>query len=109
MRRISSLRLGGELLPPIKVGFPFDSVALAAGKMPALRREVALGDIMQVGIVLPGNGEPCTIPAGRTPNGQFCARTEAATVVADGTLITVLPKSPPYSLAAGTGWLVRPP
>src|SRR5882724_4934784 len=103
MRTTSSFKLVGELLPPMNVGLPFKSTALDAGKIPALSRAVELGEIMQAGIVLLGKGDPCTIPAGSTPPGQCWARTDADTFDALGTLITALPKLPPYVDASGTG------
>src|SRR5689334_9046280 len=86
MRTTSSARFVGELLPPINTGLPSLSRALGAGKIPAFTSALALGAIMHDGITLLGNGEPCTMPAGRTPPGQFAARTEADTADALGTL-----------------------
>src|SRR6266851_7081284 len=77
MRTTSSFKFVGELLPPMNVGLPFACVALAAGKIPAVSKAVEFGSIMQEGIVLFGNGEPCTTPAGKAPPGQFFASTPA--------------------------------
>src|ERR1035438_6879068 len=98
MRTISSFTLVGEVAAPVNW-----SPDVGAGKRPALSSAVAFGLIMQVGIVFPGNGEPCTMPAGRTSPGQFFARTDGATCAAVGTSITVPPKSPPYVDGSGTG------
>src|SRR4029077_1257165 len=56
MRTISSRKFVGELLPPINVGFPLASTALAFGKMPAFSRAVALPSSSVVGILLPVKG-----------------------------------------------------
>ena len=83
-------------MPPTKVGFPLASTELGAGKIPALTKAAALAEIMHDGMVLLGKGEPCTIPAGRTPPGQFLARTDGDTWFTLGTLMVVLPKFPVY-------------
>src|SRR5215471_11022029 len=111
MRTISSRRLVGVLAPPTNVPIPLVMLLFGAGKMPALSSEVAFLLIKQDGITLPGKGEPCTIPAGATPPGQFVNRTEGATCEALGTLIGVETelKLPPYVFVSGTVWLVFPP
>ena len=58
----------------MKVDLPF-TTAFGAGNMPAFSNAVVFGEIMQAGMVLLGKGAPCTMPAGRTPPGQFRART----------------------------------
>src|SRR5579859_3692427 len=88
MRTISSFKFVGELLPPINVGRPLESTALGLGKIPALSRAVAFPEIMQDGMILPGNGEPCTTPAGAAPPGQLAKRTFGATCAAVGTFMT---------------------
>src|ERR1700745_2241107 len=107
MRTISSLTSVGTLLPPWNAGLP-PLNPLLAGKMPACSRAVALGSIMQVGIVLFGKAAPETIPAGATPPGQFLNRYAALAVGVDpakaGTLIGMLPKLPPYQAVSGTVW-----
>src|SRR5947207_8025117 len=103
MRTTSSFRFVGELFPPMKVGSPPALTVLEAGKIPAFSSDVALGEIMQEGMVLLGKGAPCTMPAGRRPPGQFRARTVADMADALGTLIAWLPKSPPLVEVAGTG------
>ena len=60
---------------------------VGAGKMPAAKSAVAFGSIMHDGMVLPGNGDPWTTPAGATPPGQFLKSTAGDTVVVEGTLI----------------------
>src|SRR5215469_7213604 len=103
MRTISSFTFVGTLLPPRKAGLP-PLRPLFAGKIPAFRSAVALGSIMQVGIVLPGKGDPCTIPAGATPP-QFLYRYAELTLAALGTLIGILAgKTPPYQPVSGTVW-----
>src|SRR5260370_9197076 len=99
MRTASSLKVVGELALPKNL-FP----VVGAGKMPALSKAVEFGSTMQDGIVFPGNGAPCTIPAGRTPPGQFFARTPAATWVAEGTVIVFVPKFPPNVEGQGPGF-----
>src|SRR5437588_12923432 len=95
IRTTCSARFVGELFPPINVGLPFASTAFGCGKSPAPNNVEAFGEIMHDGMVLFGKGCPCTIPAGNTPPGQFPARTLAATLLAPGTLIGVVPKLPP--------------
>src|SRR4029077_6036449 len=92
MRTISSFKFVGELLPPINVGRPLESTALALGKIPAVSKAVAFGEIIQAGIMLPGNGDPWTTPAGTTPlqpvvSVGFPNSTEGATCATLGTLI----------------------
>src|SRR5580692_3081301 len=93
MRTISSRRFVGAVAAPVNWSLP----EVGAGKMPALSSAVAFALIMHDGMTLPGNGLPCAMPAGRRPPGQFCARTPAETLLADGTMIGVatLLKSPP--------------
>src|SRR5438046_2694360 len=99
MRTTSSFRLVGVAELPKNL-FP----AVGAGKIPALNKAVELGLIMQEGILLPGNGEPWTTPAGATPPGQLLKRTLEATCDDDGTLIGFVSelKSPPYVAGSGT-------
>src|SRR5260370_40576718 len=87
MRTISSFKFVGELLPPMKVGCPFASTALLFGKIPAVSRAVAFGEIMQDGILLPGNGDPCMTPAGAAPFGQLAKRTAGGTWAGGGNLM----------------------
>src|ERR1700675_449936 len=110
MRTISSRKLVGVLAPPLNSGLPFEATPLFAGKMPALTRAAEFGLIIQVGIMLPGKGEPWTIPAGATPP-QPAKRTDGATWAVVGTRIGVLRelKLPPYVAVPGTVWLVAPP
>src|ERR1700736_6022033 len=98
MRTTSSFKFVGVLLGPLNM-FP----DVGAGKMPAFRSAAELGSIMHDGMVLVGNGDPCTTPAGRTPPGQFLASTAGDTCEAEGTLIVVAPKLPPYVAGSGTG------
>src|SRR5580704_1748900 len=84
MRTISSRRSVGALAPPTKLPVPFVMFAVGAGKMPALSRAAAFGLIMQLGIMLPGKGEPCTIPGGAPP-GQLPNRTDGAICAVVGT------------------------
>src|SRR2546429_969994 len=111
MRTISSFKFVGELLPPINVGRPLASTALLFGKIPAVSKAVAFGAIMQDGILLPGNGDPCTTPAGAAPPGKLANRTLGVTCALVGTLIPVelVLKPPPYEAGSGTVWFVRPP
>src|SRR5579871_385281 len=95
MRATSSFRSVGELFPPMNTGLPVASTVLGAGKIPAFTNAVAFGAIMQLGMVLFGNGDPWTMPVGSWPPGQFLAKTLAETSAAVGTLIRVLPKFPP--------------
>ena len=88
MRTISSFRSVGVFAPPLNSGLPFWSTPLFAGKMPAFSSAAEFGEIMQEGMILPGNGEPCTIPAGAPP-GQLANSTDGATCEADGTRIGV--------------------
>src|SRR5882762_5362985 len=74
MRTISSFKFVGELLPPINVGRPLASTALLFGKIPAVSKAVAFGAIMQDGILLPGNGDPCTTPGWRCSRGSRATR-----------------------------------
>src|SRR6476646_1755945 len=90
MRTISSFKFVGELLPPMNVGRPLESTALGLGKIPAPSRAEAFLEIMQAGMILPGNGDPCTTPAGAAPPGQLPKRTLGATWAALGTLITAV-------------------
>src|SRR5271167_1503637 len=92
MRTTSSRRFVTALAPPLNSGCGLEPplVALFAGKMPAATRDAEFGLIMQLGMMLPGNGEPCAIPAGATPPGQLAKRTPGATCVAPGTRIGVL-------------------
>src|SRR5437660_7640128 len=101
-----------------------DTPLVGFGKMPpylppAFRRAVALGSIRHAGMVLPGNGEPGTIPAGGTPPGQFAPKV----AIPVGTVITLAvplkvvgitapvpaPFASGYILASGTGTLSKPP
>src|SRR5215469_8443572 len=102
MRTTSSVRLVGESFPPMNVDLPFTTV-FGAGKIPAFSNAVVFAEIMHAGIVLLGNASPCTMPAGRTPPGQFRPRTALDTEPAAGTLIVCVPKSPPYVDGSGTG------
>src|SRR5690348_3105935 len=98
MRAISSLKFVGVLAPPTKFPTPLLMFVLGAGKMPALSNAVAFGLIMQVGILLPGKGEPGVTPApAGVPPGQFAYKTELATREELGTMIGVETelKSPP--------------
>src|SRR5215469_1297295 len=109
MRTISSFTLVGTLFPPWKTGLPLPFTALLAGKMPAASRAVELGSIMQLGIVLLGNGDPCTIPAGATPPGQFLNKNAGVTFAALGTLgagppATSAPFALGYHAVLGTVW-----
>src|SRR5579864_6651759 len=111
IRTISSLPVVGDLLPPMNC-VPL----VGSGNIPAPSSALAFGVIMQFGIVLFGNGCPCTIPAGGVPPGQLAKRidglTEAAlgTVMAEGNTAPVpAPPASGYSLARGTVWLYRPP
>src|SRR6476659_1986147 len=106
MRTISSFTLVGTLLPPWKTGLPLLFTALLAGKMPAASRAAELGSIMQLGIVLFGNGLPGVIPAG-SPSvpgpPQFLAKNAVFTVV--GTVIGMLAgRAPLYQSVLGTVW-----
>src|SRR5260370_42072661 len=103
MRTISSFKFVGELLPPMKVGCPCAATAWLFGKIPAVSRAVAFGEIMQDGILLPGKGDPCMTPAGAAPFGQLEKRTAGATWAVVGTLMTagLELKSPPYELGSG--------
>src|SRR6266498_5533877 len=89
MRTISSFNLVGVLAPPTKLPTPLAIFALGAGRKPVPSSAVAFGWIMQAGITLPGNAEPCTTPAGATPPGQLANKTEGATLVLLGTIIGV--------------------
>src|SRR5580692_2168313 len=89
MRTISSRKLVGVLAPPLNSGLPFEATALSAGKMPALTRAAEFGLIMQVGMILPGNGDPWVIPAGAAPPGQLAKRTLGFTWAVVGTRIGV--------------------
>src|ERR1700722_7617255 len=102
---------------------------VGAGKMPpyfppAVSKAVELLLIMQSGIVLLGNGDPATTPAGATFPGQLANWIEAGTAVRLGSeMMFVLPlgrvvgipppvPAPPasgYSLVSGTVWLINPP
>src|SRR5260370_15442254 len=102
--RVWSLRTSSSFIFVGTVLLPRNLFRLVgAGKIPAVSNAVAFGSIMQDGIVLPGNGAPCTIPAGSTPPGQFLASTADETWVAEGTSIVVAPKLPPYDVGSGTG------
>src|SRR5437879_11287918 len=57
------------------------------GNIPAPRRAVAFGLTMHDGILLPGNAEPCVIPGGAVPPGQFAKSTEGATRLELGTMM----------------------
>src|SRR5208282_2708841 len=107
MRTISSLTWVGTLLPPWNSGCPLGFTALFAGKIPAFSNSVEFGSIMQLGIVLLGNGLPCvtvTPPTtGAVPPGQFLNRKAGVTLAALGTLIGMLEGSaPPYQAVLGT-------
>src|SRR5271170_6486696 len=110
MRTISSRKFVTEFAPPLNSGLPFEAKALLAGKMPALTKAAEFVLIMQVGMMLPGKGDPCTMPAGATPP-QPAKRTAGATCAAVGTVIGVASelKLPPYVAVPGTVWLVAPP
>src|SRR5256884_7233215 len=60
---------------------------LVLGNIPAPRRAVAFGLTMHDGILLPGNAEPCVIPGGAVPPGQFAKSTEGATRLELGTMM----------------------
>src|SRR6185369_5224261 len=111
MRTISSFRLVGVLAPPTKRPIPLAILVVGAGKKPVPSNAVAFGLIMQLGILLRGNCEPRTIPAGATPPGQLANRTESDTLAKVGTKMGVETelKSPPYVAVSGTVWLVDPP
>src|SRR5207237_1787534 len=90
MRTTSSFRLVGTPEPPLNVPRPSPLPRLVSpelGKIPAPRRAVAFGLIMQLGITFPGNGCPGIMVAGLglTPPGQLANRYEDATP--EGTLI----------------------
>src|SRR5256885_980004 len=104
MRTISSFRFVGESLPPTNC-----VPAVGFGKMPALTRAVAFGAIMHEGILLPGNGDPLTTPAGAVPPGQFPNRTLFATELGTRIGVELELKSPPYVAGSGTVWFVKPP
>src|SRR3954452_14854175 len=82
MRTISSFRFVGVLEPPTKLPTPLAMPEFGDGKKPVPSNAVAFGWIMQPGITLPGNCEPCTTPAGATPPGQLANKTEGATLAA---------------------------
>src|SRR2546429_5432351 len=88
MRTTSSFRSVGTPEPPLNV--PTPSLTLASpvlGNIPAPRRAVAFGLTMHDGILLPGNAEPCVIPGGAVPPGQFAKSTEGATRLELGTMM----------------------
>src|SRR6202142_1865067 len=87
MRTISSLKFVGALAPPTKLPTPLVMFVVGAGKMPALSSAAAFGLIMQEGMMLPGNGEPCTMVAGLglAPPGQLANKTLGAICVVLGT------------------------
>src|ERR1700737_2777648 len=102
MRTISSLTCVGTLLPPRKVGCPLPLTELFAGKIPAVSSACAFGSSMQDGIVLLGNGLPCTTPAGAAPPGQFLKRIDDETALALGTFIgMLLGRAPLYQAVLG--------
>ena len=91
---------------------------------PAVSKAIELLLIMQSGIVLLGNGDPGTTPAGAALPGQLANWIEAGTVVRLGSEmrfelplgrvvgITAPVPAPPasgYSLVSGTVWLINPP
>src|SRR5262245_20415658 len=92
MRTTSSFRFVGVFAPPRNCPIPLAGATVGAGKIPALISAVAFPSTMLEGIMLPGNGLPCTMPAGSPPGPgplQFLPRTDAATCDADGTTIGV--------------------
>src|SRR5438067_5405906 len=89
MRTISSFKFVGVLAPPTKLPTPLPMPEFGAGKKPVPSSAVAFGVIMQAGITLPGNCDPCTMPAGATPPGQLANNTEGATLDALGTMTGV--------------------
>src|SRR5215831_1132653 len=89
MRTTSSFKFVGVFAPPRNWPMPLTGVVVGPGKMPALSSAAAFGSIMQEGILFPGNGDPCTIPTGAVPPGQFRNNTVLLTCAADGTLIAV--------------------
>src|ERR1700758_925374 len=103
MRTSSSLPVVGELFPPWN-WVPF----VGLGKIPAPSNAEALALTMQSGMVLFGNGCPCTMPAGAAPPGQLAKRIDGLTDDALGTLMAELKTAPVpappasgYSLARG--------
>src|SRR5215472_4291267 len=103
MRTISSFRLVGTLALPKNL-LPF----VGFGKIPAVSSALAFGSTMQLGMVLFGKGEPCVIPAGAAPPGQFRKSTLEATCAWVGTVIAVVPKFAPVApgnvAGSGTCW-----
>src|SRR6476660_665171 len=73
MRTISSLKFVALLAPPTKGAAPVtgSNAPFGFGKKPVPSNAVEFGLIMQDGIMLPGNGNPCWMPAGATPPGQL--------------------------------------